>query len=131
MNKTRFYLAVAGGIVLFDVVASLASKALGFDYTSLVWVSWCLYIASGYFGCKRYGFPWGVLAGAVAGLADSTAGWALSSAIGPHIPFAQAVYSPLLITVVVITVTLKGTLSGFVGALLGLVTRRRSRTGDA
>ena len=59
MSKTQFYLAVAGVIILFDVVASLASKALGYDYTSLVWVSRCLYIASGYFGYRFRGF-WGV-----------------------------------------------------------------------
>ena len=131
MNKTQFYLTVAVGIVLFDVVASLASKTLSFDYTGLVWVSRCLYITSGYFGYKVYGFWGGVLAGLVAGLADSTAGWMLSSAIGPYIPYAQPVYSPLLIMVVVLTVSLKGTLFGCVGALLGLLTRRRSQTADA
>lgn len=131
MDKTRFYLAVAGVIVLFDVVASLASKALGFDYTGLVWVSRCLYIASGYFGYKFHGLLWGILAGFVAGVADSTVGWMLSSAIGPYLPFTQPAYSPLLLAVVVMTVSLKGALFGFVGALFGLLMRRRSRAADA
>ena len=131
MNKIQFYLAVAGVIILFDVVASLVSKTLSFDYTSLVWVSWCLYIASGYLGYKFHGLLGGVLAGLVAGFADATTGWMLSSAIGAYVPFEQPVYSPLLIAGVVIIVSLTGTVFGVVGALLGLLTRRRSQAADA
>jgi hypothetical protein len=130
-DKIQFYLAVAGAVILFDVVASFASRALEFDYTSLVWVSRCLYIASGYFGSRFYGLWGGVAAGLIAGLADSTAGWMFSSAIGPFIPFEQPAYTIPLIVVVIIIMSLKGAFFGFIGALLGLLTRRRSRSADA
>ena len=124
-KKIQFYLVVAGVIILFDVVASIASRTLKFDYTSLVWGSWCLYIAAGYFGCKFYGFLGGAIAGLAAGLADSTAGWMLSSVIGPNIPFTQPRYTLLLVGLIITIVTLKATFVGLIGALLSLATKRR------
>jgi hypothetical protein len=130
-NRTQFYLAVASAIILFDVIASLTSRALEFDYTSLAWVSWCLYIASGYFGYKFHGLLGGVAAGSVAGAADSTAGWMLSSAIGPYIPFKQPDYNPVIVAVVVTVVTLKATFFGFIGAFSGRLTGGRHPPTDA
>jgi hypothetical protein len=130
-TKTQFYLAVAGVIILFDVVASFASRALRFDYTSLAWVSLCLYFASGYLGCKFHGLLGGALAGLVVGLADSTVGWALSSAVGPYVPSEKSNATPLLIAAVVTIVTLKATFVGFGGGLLGWVIKGCSPMADA
>jgi len=104
-KRVQFYFIVASVIVLFDLVASIISRTLEFDYTKLGWVSWGLYFAAGYFGCKYFDFLSGVVAGLVAGLSDSTIGWAVSSAIGPYIPFAQPRYTVLLILIVVIIVS--------------------------
>jgi hypothetical protein len=126
-NTTRFYLIIACVIVLFDVTASFASKLFGFDYTALKWVSWAIYLGSGYWGCKNYSLRTGMIAGLVAGLSDSTLGWALSTAIGPTIPFHQPRLTPLLVSVVIVIVAVKSTFIGAVGALFGEFIRRRLR----
>jgi hypothetical protein len=117
-NETQYYLAVAGVIIIFDVAAAFASRTLKFDYTSLVWVSWGLYLVSGYFGCKFYGLWVGALAGTVAGLADSTGGWMLSSVIGPYAPIKQPNLNIVIVALVIIIVSLTATFFGLVGALL-------------
>jgi hypothetical protein len=130
-RKAQFYLAVACVIILFDAAASFVSRVLRFDYTILAWVSLCLYFASGYFGSKFHGLLGGALAGLVAGLADSTVGWAVSSVVGPYVPFEKSSPAPLLIAAVVTIVTLKATFFGFVGGLFGWVTKGRSHVADA
>jgi len=117
-KRIQFYLIVVFVIVMFDAVASAVSRTLIFDYTKMAWFSYMLYVAAGYLGCKSFDIAGGILAGLIAGLADSTIGWLLSSVIGPFIPFAQPRYTPLLISVVIITVSIGGALLGLVGALL-------------
>lgn len=117
-KRIQFYLIVAGVIVIFDAVASAVSRTLVIDYTKLGLVSYILYVAVGYFACKSFDLLSGIAGGFVAGLCDSTIGWFLSSAIGPFIPFAQPKYTPLLVSIVIIIVSLGGALCGFVGGLL-------------
>jgi hypothetical protein len=126
-NKSGFYLKIACAIVLFDVTASFASKLFGFDYTALKWVSWAIYLGSGYWGCKNYGLRAGVIAGLVAGLSDSTLGWALSTAIGPTIPFHLPRLKPLFVSIVIVFVTVKSTFIGALGALFSELIMRRIR----
>lgn len=71
-------------IVFFDVATALASKWLHFDYTRLIWASFCLYAVCGYLGFAYRHLLGGALAGLMAGLTDSTIGWALSTAIRPY-----------------------------------------------
>jgi hypothetical protein len=117
-KRLQLFLIVAAFIILFDAVTAAASRALTLDYTSFGWASYFFYAAAGYFGHKNFDLPTGVAAGFVAGLADSTIGWYLSSLIGPFIPFAQPHYTPLLITVTIILVTLTGAFFGLLGSLL-------------
>ena len=126
-NKAQFYLAIAAMIILFDVIASFASKSFGFDYTNLAWVSLCLYLISGYLGCKFYGLLGGILAGLVAGIADSTIGWALSSVIKPYISFEQPDYTFPLILEIIATISLGALIFGLIGALLFLIVNRFRR----
>jgi hypothetical protein len=130
-KRIQFYLVVAGVIVMFDAVASAASRTLTADYTKLSLVSYILYVATGYLGCKSFDLPSGIAAGFVAGLSDSTIGWFLSSVIGPYIPFAQPQYTPLMVSVVIIMVSVGGALFGLVGALLSKIVNRDSRFADA
>lgn len=117
-NKALFYLMVACAIVLFDVVASCASKLLMFDYTKLAPVSILLFCTAGYFGCKYHGFLGGVLAGLTAGVAGSTFGWALSSLIGPYIPFSQPPQTFLTALILIVMVSVLGGICGLFGAAL-------------
>jgi len=130
-KRIQFYLIVASVIVLVDLVASLLSRTFEFDYTNLVWVSRGLYFAAGYFGCKYFDLLSGVVAALGAGLADSTVGWAVSTLVGPYLPFTQPTYTLLLISIVVIIVSAKSTFFGFMGALLCKMMKRSSRYVDA
>jgi hypothetical protein len=59
-KRIHFVLIVVGVIVLFDALASAISRTLQLDYTKLFWVSFLLYLATGYFGCKYFDFLTGV-----------------------------------------------------------------------
>lgn len=124
-KRIQFYLIVTSVIVLFDLAASIISRTIEFDYTTFGWGSWGLYFAAGYFGCKYFDFLSGAVAGFVAGLSDSTVGWAVSSAIGPYIPSDQPPYTVLLIVVVVTIVSAKRTFLGLIGALFCKIFKNR------
>jgi hypothetical protein len=127
-NKSQFFLAVAATIILFDVFGALASKSLNFAYPNLVWGSWSIYLISGFIGRKLYGFPSGILVGLIAGFVESTIGWALSTIIGPYLPFEKPHYSFLEISIIIAVVTVQGAILGGIGALLNLVISKLSRT---
>lgn len=130
LRRIQFYLIVAGVVVVFDAIGSALSKTLVFDYTKLMWISYLLYIAAGYFGCKTFDLLSGIVAGFIAGFVDSTIGWFLSSLIGPFIPFAQPKYNPLMISLVIFMVSLWGALLGFGGGLLYNLVNRGSGFAD-
>jgi len=118
-------------IIGFDVIASLASRFLQFDYTYLVWVSLVIYLTAGYWGAHRRGFLFGLMLGSLAGLADSTIGWWVSTSIRP---FSSTEIPPLdssLQLIVLITVTILGFGFGFVGAGLCKVFGQAKRVLDA
>lgn len=127
-RETKFYLSVVCAIVLFDVAASFASRALKFDYTHLIWVSSFLYAVAGYFGFAYMRLAGALLAGVVAGIADATIGWALSTAIGPYVPTVRPSLSYGVIAIVIVMVSLLAGFFGFIGGLFRLLTSR-SRTG--
>jgi Na+/proline symporter len=130
-SKVQFLVCVVGFILLFDAVASFASRSLRFDYTSLAWVSWCLYVLFGFLGCRYHGFAGGVMAGIVAGITDSTVGWLLELTIKPYVPFKPPPYSLPLILITIIIVSFQGLFFGLIGALLGLLFKKVRKTADA
>jgi hypothetical protein len=108
----------------FDAVASLASRVFQFDYTNLIWISLVIYVAVGYWGAHRRGFLFGLLLGALAGLADSTIGWWISTWIRP---FSRTGIPPLglsLQLIVLTSVTALGFVFGLIGAGLCKVLRQ-------
>jgi len=117
-NKTELFISVASVIVVFDVVASFASRLLHFDYGSLMWVTFCLYMVCGYMGFQYRQLLGGFLAGLMAGLADSTAGWALSVAIHPYIQASQTRPTVFTVSATIVFVSLVGGFFGFTGAVI-------------
>jgi hypothetical protein len=116
-NKTQLFISVASAIIVFDVVGSFASRLLHFDYGSLMAVTFGLYMLCGYLGFQYRQFLGGFLAGLVAGVADSTAGWALSAAIHPYMRYPQPRPTIFMVSVVIVFVTLVGGFFGFTGAV--------------
>lgn len=117
-SRWQLFLLVASIIVGFDVLGSFASRLLHFDYGSLMWVTFCLYGLCGYLGFRCGLLLDGFLAGLMAGLADSTVGWALSAVIHPYMREPQTRPTIVMISVVVVIVTLVGGCFGFTGALI-------------
>lgn len=112
-------------IVIFDVIASFASKIMEFEYTSLAWVSLFLYTFAGFFGCKYFNFSTGVIAGLIAGFTDSTLGWALSSIIKPHLSLDQTPYTFSIIAEIIITVSITGIIFGLIGSAICYVFKQK------
>lgn len=118
-NKLQLYLSVVSLIVGFDVVASFVSRWLHYDYGALTWVSFCLYMLCGFWGFQYRQFLGGFLAGVMAGLADSTVGWALSALIHPYLRYAQPRPTMFTVSTTIVFVTLVvGGFFGFTGAVI-------------
>ena len=115
----QFYSIVIATVVLFDVIASFASRVLVFDYTKLFWVSWCIYFIAGFVGGKRLGFIGGVSSGLVAGFADATLGWFLSTLVGPYVSNRPPEFGIVVVAVTIVVVTALGACFGLIGATLG------------
>jgi hypothetical protein len=104
--------AVAG----FYVVASALSRGLRYEYSSLIWTSFLIYLAAGYLGGRRRGFKCGMLLGSLAGFIDSTIGWFIARTIGPFTEMASQTPSLAVIATVTITTTAIGFVFGLIGA---------------
>ena len=115
----RVILVAVAAVLVFDTVAAVASRATGFPYTSAVYGSYIIYGVAGFFGMRASRRVWaGGLAGGAAGLADSTLGWLVSNAIGPHISPMELPTGPAAIVAVVILVTLSAAVIGLIGAFV-------------
>jgi hypothetical protein len=130
-KRIQFGLIVVGAIVLFDAFAAVLSRTLQIDYAKLLWFSFLLYLAAGYFGCKYFDFLTGLCGGFVAGLTDSTLGWLVSSVIGPYTSTAQQEYGVVIILFTVIIVSVLGAFFGSIGALVRKIIGRGARFADA
>ena len=130
-SRTQFYVLIVCMIALLDGVGSVASRVMHFDYTNLVWVSWSLYAVIGSFGFSFGRLRGGAVAGLVAGMADGTVGWLLSTAIKPQIPARQHALTVLSVCVVIVMVALLGTFLGFLGALTRLAFNDTEKAADA
>lgn len=118
------YSTVILTVVLFDVVASFASRILVFDYAKIFWASWFIYFIAGFVGGKRLGFIGGISAGLVAGFADATLGWFLSTVVGPYLPNRPPEFGILVVAVVIVMVSVLGAFFGLIGATLAKLLNR-------
>lgn len=116
MTFRKKILVIIAVVVSFDIVASLASRLLQFDYTNLILVSLAIYLAAGYWGAHKRGFLFGLLLGALAGLTDATIGWWVSTLIHP---FSRIGIPPLELSLqlfILLVVTPLAFGFGFIGA---------------
>jgi hypothetical protein len=130
-KRIQFALVVVGAILLFDASASGLSRTLQIDYVKLFWVSFSLYFAAGYFGCRYFDLLTGLGGGFVAGLTDSTVGWLVSSVIGPYTSTPQPQYVVATVLFTVILVSVLGAFVGLIGALVSKIIGRGARFADA
>ena len=108
-------------ILAFDVLASLASRAIGFPYSYAVFGSWLIYAACGYLVGRQTDVGTAALGVAMIAGVEATIGWALSWAIGPgRLPNGFPGYDKIVITVLLVIAT-----GAVIGAITGWLARSR------
>jgi hypothetical protein len=122
LSYFKFVLFSALAVIGFDAVASIASLALDFPYPYASLGSAVIYISLAFAAALRFGFGRGVFLGALLGVVDATAGWAVSWAIGPgQVTPGQFSVAAWAITLGMV-VTL-GAICGLIGAGVGTLVR--------
>ncbi len=117
------YKTIAQGalaVVIYDIVASIVSKYSGVPYARFTAGSLILYAAVGFFAARnkaRRSLGLALLAGAVTGIVDASAGWTASSWVGPVVP-AQHL-TPLLWFIVAVIVVVSATILAAIGYAIG------------
>jgi hypothetical protein len=114
---TSAVLFVSLAVIVFDTVGSLASRCLGFKYKSLIFGSWLLYAAVGFFVGRHSELLSCAIAGGFVGLVDATVGWAISWWIGPGRPTVELSASAAMSMVLI--VALIGAAFGWLGGVIG------------
>ena len=79
----RLMLGGAAAVVAFDAMAAWAASRFGFDYAMATAGSCLLYLVIGFAAARLGTLRTAALAGALAGLADASLGWAIAWRIGP------------------------------------------------
>ena len=122
MNRLLQTLLIGALAVLaFDLIGSILSRAIGFDYTLLAFGSLVIYAAVGIFASRDF-FLLGPIAAGIVGLVDSTLGWYLSWVIGPG---KVEDLSPEIALLTVLFVTAEATVTGLLAAGVALLVRPR------
>ena len=124
MGRAALFGAIA--VVLFDTVASLASRALGFPYGAAAIGSWIIYALTGAYAARDGRIRAGAGAGAVTGFVDATVGWWISMQIRPAGVSPDAVLTPATIAVTVLTVSLMAAAIATIGSFLRVAWPTRS-----
>lgn len=107
--------------MLYDALASLASRALGFPYERASVGSYLIYLAVGFAVARastRSRVRSAALGTGLVGLVDATIGWGVSWAIGPG-RIVDGTLSPARWSATAVGVVVFATIVGTVGGVLG------------
>ena len=133
MTSSQIRVVVLGSaaVLIFDILASLASRQFGFAYARASVGSYLIYLAIGFFAARAsasnaVGVA-AVVAG-IAGLVDASVGWVVSWALGPgRLPNGLQLTLARWVTAAVFVVALAAAL----GAVGGGLADRRSASKEA
>jgi hypothetical protein len=120
----RLFLCGGIGVVVFDAVASVASRAFDFPYTRASIGSFVIYAVVGFVAGRRFGLAMAAAAGVFLGLVDASLGWAVSRALHANAPATPDV-TPLLWVIVAITVSVTAAICAVIGGVVARATRKR------
>lgn len=123
-NEARLIGVGVAAVLLFDLLASLASLRFGFSYGRASVGSYLVYLAIGFVAARTAAtgpIAAAAFAAGAVGLADASIGWAISWALGPgRLPATQ----PLTPARWLRTAAFVVVLAAVVGALGGVAGRR-------
>jgi hypothetical protein len=112
-------------IVAYDVVASFASRGLGFRYANATYGSWIILFSVGYFAARATGsIRRAGTAAAIVGAVEATLGWWLSWTIGAA-QLPPGTSSDVLVFAVAVTIFVVVVTAALIGVIAGVVGRRR------
>ncbi len=116
--RKLLYIALVGIVIVifYDIVGSLLSRSLGFDYSWLAFGSLAIYVAVGFVGSRETVLG-GVIAATLVGFADATFGWYLSWLIEPLTKIEEITI--FTIVLVIPFVTILAAITGLIGAIAG------------
>ena len=120
----RTILLGAAVILVYDTLTAIVSATTGVSYGLFSIGSFAIYILFGFLVGRRSRWPWGVLAGALIALVETTIGWAISWSLGPGRPSAEV--GPMAVIAVIPLVVLFGAVFGLIGGLLSLIVGRNA-----
>ena len=115
---------VAFVMVAYDAMASGMSRVAGIEYRYFMFGSLLLCGLIGFFVSWRTSFIWGIIAGFVAGLAESTLGWAVSTWIGPTTKAAPESITTDLILFTIFVVMMSSAFFAAVGSGIAELIKR-------
>ena len=124
--KPTYKILLSGilAIVLLDSLGSIASKQLGFSYTSLASITFIIYGMVGFFSAKQKDLKTGGLFAAATGLFDATIGWKITMMLGVN---TSTKITPLIWFITIIFVTGLAALCGLIGGWLTRFFVKRSK----
>jgi hypothetical protein len=123
MHTVRLACRGALSIVLFDLVASLASRVFGFPYGYATLGSLLIYASIGFVAARRVDVAAAATASAAVGFVEATLGWAISWLIGPgRLPSGTPSLGRIANTVLIVTL-----IGAAIGALGGIIGQRSGR----
>jgi hypothetical protein len=133
MTTSQVRVVVLGSVavVVFDILASLASRQSGIPYVYAGVASFVIYLATGFFaGRVTVSNAIGVsaLSAGIAGFVDASIGWAVSWVLGPGRPLDG---TQLTVTRSIGTAVFVVCLAAAVGAIGGIAGRRSASNAAA
>ena len=105
-------------VLVFDTLASLASRSLGFPYAKAAIGSFVIYAAVGFATARVAPIATAAGVAAAVGLVEATAGWWLSWQFGPGRISSGAFSATIIQTVIIVMLT-----AGIIGAVAGVLAR--------
>ena len=111
-------------ILLVDVLGSIASRQLDFNFSILSPLSFIIYGTCGFITTKKNGIKTGVLIAAIIGLFDSTIGWKISMLLKANTGNINNDPTAGLWLITIVIVTGVAALFGLIGGGITLIKKR-------
>ncbi|EHQ27671.1 hypothetical protein [Mucilaginibacter paludis] len=129
--KPEYKLLLTGflAIGLFDALASIASRKLGFNYAYWGSGSLVIYCVVGFWGSKQINSRTAVLIAAAVGFFDSTIGWKISMFLKANTGNIKNEPTIAVWIITIIFVTGFGALCGLIGSALATYLARKRVSG--
>jgi hypothetical protein len=102
-------------ITVFDILGSIASRQMNFDFSYLSPISFILYVSIAFVVARRTDKKTAVITAGLLGLFEATVGWKLSLLLHPNFGNKRTEFTPAIFAATIVVVTLLAGLLGLLG----------------